>query len=85
MKIYKTKHWTVQAIQYTGDNINAIYHWADSDQHFVDRAGRDVIRPPHQENIRFSAGDFIVKNEHGYISALPADVFERHYEPYNEE
>jgi hypothetical protein len=92
MKTYKIKKDTVNAIQFTGDNIEEIKKWLiDSScqwtaTHHIDPSRGTLLRVfPHYEYliVEFSIGDYIVEYSYGEeekFMVVPECSFKERYE-----
>lgn len=83
MKTYQKKPTIVQAIQYTGENLEEIKDFSKGAVVTIppkgDKPGGLAISS-HGEKMTFSAGDFIIKgNEEGDFSPCKPDVFEKSF------
>lgn len=82
MALYRKKPVTIEAVQFTGENIAAIWDWAgagavygpteESASAFIDTLeGRMEAKP----------GDWIIRGVQGELYPCKPDIFEATYEP----
>lgn len=78
IKKYRTKPCEIEAIQWTGDNINELLDWGQGDilWNDIDNLYIDTL----EGRMRANVGDFIIKGLRGEFYPCKPDVFNKKYE-----
>ena len=77
---YRKKPVVIDAIQWTGDNVEEIDDFINEDGIFVRRSDRLFIETLVGTHTA-SKGDFIIKGIKGEFCPCKPDIFEKTYEP----
>jgi hypothetical protein len=80
MPKYRKKPVVVEAVQFTGDNVQEIGHFAGFNARVVGREKRLQISTL-EGPLTVSPGDYVIRGVSGEFYPCKPDVFEQTYEP----
>ncbi|HEX3018612.1 MAG TPA: hypothetical protein VHP31_12280 [Caproicibacter sp.] len=84
MAKYRKKPVEIEAMQFTNENKDRVYHWASEQQMNIYPAFdgvKPVLRIPTLEGeMTASIGDFIIRGVNGEFYPCKPDIFEKTYE-----
>lgn len=81
MKKYRKKPIVIEAVQFTGNNVDEILGFAKDS--FKNPLTRDVIIHTSECNMIVSIGDYVIKGINGEFYPCKPDIFDKTYEEIN--
>ncbi len=78
MKKYRKKPVVIEAVQFTGNNVDEILGFAKDS--FKNPLTRDVIIYTSECNMIVSIGDYVIKGVNGEFYPCKPDIFDKTYE-----
>lgn len=84
MPHYRKKPVTIEAIQYTEENVQQVLNFAGSYLPYVNDNGQLII-PTLEGDMKAEVGDYIIEGVHGEFYPCKPDIFKETYESTEEE
>ncbi len=83
MPRYRKKPVEIEAIRWTGENINEVYAFAEAHTDVPALTVQDgnVAVETLEGTMRAEAGDWIIRGVHGELYPIKPDIFEETYDP----
>ena len=87
IKTYIKKPVEIQAVQWTGDNIEEIkeFHSLSDNPNAIYRVNNEILISTLEGDMLASIGDFIIRGEKGEYYPCNSDIFEATYEEVKKE
>lgn len=82
---YATKHVEIEAMQFTNESKEMVYHWASSHHTNVYPSYKDglpvlIVPAPYGGEYCAEIGDFIIKDSHNILDVVTEKTFNAVYE-----
>lgn len=78
MKKYRKKPVVIEAVQFTGNNVDEILEFAKDS--FNNPSTSEIVIPTLEGNMIASIGDYIIKGINGEFYPCKPDIFDKTYE-----
>lgn len=78
MKKYRKKPVIIEAVQFTGNNVDEILEFAKNS--FNNPSTNEMMIPTLEGNMIASIGDYIIKGVNGEFYPCKPDIFDKTYE-----
>lgn len=78
MKKYRKKPVIIEAVQFTGNNVDEILEFAKDS--FNNPSTSEIVIPTLEGNMIASIGDYIIKGVNGEFYPCKPDIFDKTYE-----
>lgn len=78
MKKYRKKPVVIEAVQFTGNNVDEILEFAKDS--FNNPSTSEIVIPTLEGNMIASIGDYIIKGVNGEFYPCKPDIFDKTYE-----
>lgn len=78
---YRKKPLVIDAIQYTGENVNEIVIKLGMEEISCDLLSNDLLIDTLEGEMRCSVGDYVIKGIKGEFYPCKEDIFLQTYEP----
>lgn len=86
--LYRKKPVVVQAMQFTNESKDMVYHWAREFQMNIQPSWKDkspcLLIPTLEGEMTALIGDWVIKGVNGEFYPCKPDIFEKTYEPVKE-
>lgn len=78
MKKYRKKPVVIEAVQFTGNNVDEILEFAKDS--FNNPSTSEIVIPTLEGNMMVSIGDYVIKGVNGKFYPCKPDIFDKTYE-----
>ena len=78
MKKYRKKPVVIEAVQFTGNNVDEILEFAKDS--FNNPSTSEIVIPTLEGNMMVSIGDYVIKGVNGEFYPCKLDIFDKTYE-----
>ena len=78
MKKYRKKPVVIEAVQFTGNNVDEILEFAKDS--FNNPSTSEIVIPTLEGNMMVSIGDYVIKGVNGEFYPCKSDIFDKTYE-----
>lgn len=78
MKKYRKKPVIIEAVQFTGNNVDEILEFAKDS--FNNPSTSEIVIPTLEGNMMVSIGDYVIKGVNGEFYPCKPDIFDKTYE-----
>lgn len=78
MKKYRKKPVVIEAVQFTGNNVDEILEFAKDS--FNNPSTSEIVIPTLEGNMMVSIGDYVIKGVDGEFYPCKPDIFDKTYE-----
>lgn len=78
MKKYRKKPVVIEAVQFTGNNVDEILEFAKDS--FNNPSTSEIVIPTLEGNMMVSIGDYVIKGVNGEFYPCKPDIFDKTYE-----
>jgi hypothetical protein len=78
MKKHRKKPVVIEAVQFTGNNVDEILEFAKDS--FNNPSTSEIVIPTLEGNMMVSIGDYVIKGVNGEFYPCKPDIFDKTYE-----
>ena len=78
MKKYRKKPVIIEAVQFTGNNVDEMLEFAKDS--FNNPSTSEIVIPTLEGNMMVSIGDYVIKGVNGEFYPCKPDIFDKTYE-----